>query len=424
MVIGALGWWLLPDSKDSAEVVDAVAELPAGEPLAVPELVGVVDTQDEALREVVEVAPKPEPVLEPSAVMPKAEPDPEPELVEKALGVDIEALVPELAGTDRELVMKMHRLFDDYDVPEAGVVVLDIKTGKVLAEVGHRNGQSERAAANQARWPGASIFKIVTASALLKVGIRPEDQWCFDGGFRKLTLRDVKGKTGATCSSFATSFARSYNVPFGRWADRRLSPASLADQASKLGFGSAASLGMIAGASKRAQLPTERLEFAQAAAGFGDIELSALHGAMLASLVASGGVATEPRYDDKTKVVRQRLLPIGRAKALQAMMVKTVASGSARRAFREHGRSVMRKDGAGGKTGSLSVKGRDLSWFVGFAPADNPKVAVGAYVANHPTWRIRATYVGREALRSAIYGTTPYRPRSASAAAGTRPDGS
>ena len=442
MTVGLVGWWSMandPELDGGAEPVlaDASAELvtseairpereraeppepetkPAQEPsVATEPVIAQAPSVPAKPQPSVELPAKARPALEPEAKPALAvKPEPKPVAVEKAVGVDLETLAPKLAGTDRELALKMHRLFNDYDVPEAGVVVLDVETGKVLAEVGHQNGQSDRAAANEARWPGASIFKIVTASALLKAGVSPSDKWCFDGGFRRLTLRDVKAKSGGTCSTLNTAFARSYNVPFGRWADRRLSTKTLGEQAAHWGFGSGTPLGMRAGAAQRATLPSDRLEFAQAAAGFGDIKISALHGAMMASIIASGGVATEPRYDDTTKAVRQRILPIARAKALQTMMVKTVTSGSARRAFREHGRSVMRKDGAGGKTGSLSVKGRDLSWFVGFAPADNPKVAVGAYVANHPTWRIRATYVGREAMRSALYGTSPYRPTSAS----------
>ena len=98
------------------------------------------------------------------------------------------------------------------------------------------------------------------------------------------------------------------------------------------------------------------------------------------------------------------------------MMVATVKSGTARRTFKEQGKPAMGKHGAGGKTGTLGHRGRDLSWFVGFAPADNPRYAVGAYVANRPTWRIRASYVGREALRSVLLKTTPYRPRKSSLA--------
>ena len=61
----------------------------------------------------------------------------------------------------------------------------------------------------------------------------------------------------------------------------------------------------------------------------------------------------------------------------------------------------MRVPGAVGQTGTLADRApfRDYSWFVGFAPKDNPKLAVAAVVVNEPLWRIRAAWLGREGLR-------------------------
>ncbi|WNZ65952.1 penicillin-binding transpeptidase domain-containing protein [Myxococcus sp. MxC21-1] len=80
------------------------------------------------------------------------------------------------------------------------------------------------------------------------------------------------------------------------------------------------------------------------------------------------------------------------------MLEETVTSGTARAVFRERG---FRVDDAVGKTGSLADREpfRDYSWFVGFAPKDNPRVAVAAIIVNDPKWRIRGT--GWAARRSA-----------------------
>ncbi len=55
-----------------------------------------------------------------------------------------------------------------------------------------------------------------------------------------------------------------------------------------------------------------------------------------------------------------------------------------------------------GKTGTLSDKDpyRDYTWFVGFAPADNPEVAVATVIANDRRWRVHAPAVAREALEA------------------------
>jgi peptidoglycan glycosyltransferase len=58
------------------------------------------------------------------------------------------------------------------------------------------------------------------------------------------------------------------------------------------------------------------------------------------------------------------------------MMISVVANGSGRRA---------RIDGVqvAGKTGTAQTTGApDHNWFIGFAPADDPKIAVAVFVAN------------------------------------------
>ena len=60
-----------------------------------------------------------------------------------------------------------------------------------------------------------------------------------------------------------------------------------------------------------------------------------------------------------------------------------------------------------GKTGSLSSHNRpfkDYSWFVGFAPANDPQIAVAAVVVNGLKWKIHAPFVAREALRVYLMG--------------------
>ena len=74
--------------------------------------------------------------------------------------------------------------------------------------------------------------------------------------------------------------------------------------------------------------------------------------------------------------------------------------------YRERG---MRVPGEVGKTGTMADRSpfRDYSWFVGFAPKDNPKVAVAAVIVNEPIWHIRATWLGREAMRLGLARLPP-----------------
>ncbi len=320
------------------------------------------------------------------------------------------------AGVDQVLSKKMFTLFDDYDVPEAGVAVVDIRSGEVLTALGYKDGQLKSELAKEARWPAASVFKIVTASALMGKGLHSKTNICFNGGFRPITASDLRGTTGNTCASMKTSFSRSYNVPFARWSNVFLTRDELTREAHAFGFQRASALGLPKASNGKLEIPIDKVKRGGAAAGFGEIHLSPLHGALMAAAIGNGGAVRKPVWKAGQATQEVRVFPSKRAGALKDMMVATVRSGTARRTFKEQGKPAMGKHGAGGKTGTLGHRGRDLSWFVGFAPAENPRYAVGAYVANRPTWRIRASYVGREALRSALLKTTPYRPRKSSLA--------
>jgi len=55
-----------------------------------------------------------------------------------------------------------------------------------------------------------------------------------------------------------------------------------------------------------------------------------------------------------------------------------------------------------GKTGTLTdyKTNRYYTWFVGFAPAEQPEVAFSTLVVNTPNWTIKAPQLAREVLRS------------------------
>jgi cell division protein FtsI/penicillin-binding protein 2 len=102
------------------------------------------------------------------------------------------------------------------------------------------------------------------------------------------------------------------------------------------------------------------------------------------------------------------------AARLAEMMRETVVSGTARRAFRRSG-GPMRGVTVAGKTGSLAEARpyRDYSWFVGYAPADRPEVAVATVVANERLWHARAPTVAKEALEAYFAARTARGVRTA-----------
>ena len=312
---------------------------------------------------------------------------------------------------DPELQEQLTQVLKSYRVPYGAVVAIDPATGRVLAMAEHSRVRPDlRGLATQALFPAASIFKIVTSAALLAEGVKPEDEECFHGGKRRLHQKLlVDSQRDGNCYSLAMALGKSANVVFGKMTLKHLNPLKLRGWAEALGFNRPLSFDVPTGVSLAA-IPEDAFGLASTGAGFGDVYLSPLHGAALAAAVANKGVWRQPALveRDGEDAAGQRVLTEEQARALTEMMEQTVTNGTARRIFRERGHQV--KD-AVGKTGSLADKNpfRDYSWFVGFAPKDNPKVAVAAVIVNEPLWHIRATYLGREAMR--LYLDAQDKPR-------------
>ena len=68
-------------------------------------------------------------------------------------------------------------------IPEASVVLLDPQSGEVLVYASHVEQGPTRDLPSEARAPAASVFKIITASALVDdAGIGPDTRQCYSGG--------------------------------------------------------------------------------------------------------------------------------------------------------------------------------------------------------------------------------------------------
>lgn len=306
---------------------------------------------------------------------------------------------------DSSLQDQLTRIMKDYQVPYGAAVVLDPSTGRVLALAEHSQAQPDmRGLTTRAVFPAASIFKIVTGSALLEAGVSPFEEACFHGGKRRLSERLLEdSERDGACYSLADAMGKSANVVFAKMTKKYLAADALRRMAARLRFNRPISFPIPTDISL-ASIPDEEFALAEAGAGFGDVYLSPLHGAALAAASATGvwrdPVIFEPPADAPPPSAEQVLSPEVQ-RNLAGMLEQTVTNGTARRIFRER---AFRVEGAVGKTGTLADKNpfRDYSWFVGFAPKDHPRVAVAAVIVNDPLWRIRATWLGREAMRLAL----------------------
>lgn len=322
---------------------------------------------------------------------------------------------------------RLDRYLESYAVPWGAVVVMEPATGRVLALAEHSRAEpGAKDLPLQARAPAASIFKIVTAAALLGQGVTPDEEVCYHGGDHRLQPRLLADdpRRDRRCVTLASAMGHSTNVVFAKLANRGLSPDALRAEASNFLFNAPIPFTTPVQVS-HAEIPDDGFGLANTAAGFGDVRLSPLHGALLASIVANRGTFVPPVLVDSTEGVALPPAPPTRrvvseevAAAIADMMETTVTEGTARRAFRRPGPSLHSVSVAG-KTGSLADRDpyRDNSWFVGFAPVDHPQVAVAVVIVNQKMWRIRATTVAREAFAAYFAEQVAARPSGVRTAA-------
>lgn len=346
------------------------------------------------------------------------------ELVEQRFVVPLEgerqAVLTLQPGLDRFVGDLLRR----YEVPYAGVVAVEPQTGKLLAYVSHSSAEPEaRDHVLDASAPAASLFKLVTSAALLEHGVGPDTNTCYHGGASKLTMAELvdNPKLDTACLSFSQALGWSVNAVFGKLALKRLDPKTLGRYAGAFGFGETLPFDLPTQPSF-IEIPSSDIEFARTAAGFWHMRLSPLHAAMVAATIANQGRMMRPQIvervlDEKGKllmksepVLHRSVLERRTADQIARMMRYTVSSGTAKKFFfDEKGNPFLPGVEVAAKTGTLSKERpyRGYTWWVGFAPANAPKIAVAALVVNSPKWRIKAGYVGREALRHYLFTKPP-----------------
>ena len=171
------------------------------------------------------------------------------------------------------------------------LVAIDPKTGHVLAYVGYEAGKGDSArVVTDPGPPAASVFKIITASALLDAGVKSSTSVCYGGGMRGLVAADLvdSPKRDRWCATMADALGYSINAVFAKLADRHIDEARMTQYVSAFGFGQRLPFDLPTTPSP-CDVPDSRLERARMAAGFWHSQMSPLHGALVAATIANGG---------------------------------------------------------------------------------------------------------------------------------------
>jgi peptidoglycan glycosyltransferase len=241
--------------------------------------------------------------------------------------------------------------------------------------------------------PPGSTFKLVVASAALASGRYTPDSTFPNVASYTLPQSSsvVSNAGGGTCGggdtvTIATALRLSCNIPFAELAVE-LGDDAIRAEAEKYGFNSSFSMPLT---STPSTYPSNLDAPQTALSGFGQGQVRAtpLQMAMVSAGIANDGVVMNPRMIDRViepnlSVAEEgsssefgRALESNTAAQMVTMMTANVQDGAA---------SNARIDGVqvAGKTGTAENDARPYTlWFTGFAPADDPKVAVAVVVEN------------------------------------------
>lgn len=313
-------------------------------------------------------------------------------------------------------LMRAHHL------PEAAVVLMDTATGRLLVYASHVDHGDKHDLCAEAGAPSASVFKVVTAAALVEdAHLGADTKQCYSGGEQRISALDLvdSPQRDRWCTTLAGALGRSINTVFARLAKEHLAPAQLDAMARRFGYGQAMAFDVPVQPSTL-HVPSEPLGFARTAAGFWNTSLSPLGAVEMSAIVARGGETIRPSVvesvtSDASGVVwsapetpeSRRVIASETAAELETMMARTVSEGTSYRAFHDaNGRAFLPGIPVAGKTGTLTDGDtqRYYTWFTGFAPLraepGSGQVAIAALVINGPSWEVKANVLARDVLRA------------------------
>jgi penicillin-binding protein A len=275
-----------------------------------------------------------------------------------------------------------------------GVAVLNPRNGDVLALAG---------LAVSAPQPPGSTFKIVTLSAALQAGVAKPSSTYPVRTFATLSGVKLRNASNESCGGTLTSaFVVSCNSVFAPLG-AKLGARRLLARAEAFGFNEPPRV-----PAAKPNTISKRLKdsLAVGAAAIGqDRDLATPLGmASVGATIAEKGVRARPRIVRSDKVQRHRAVRAKVAAQVREMMIGVVRGGTGTAAAIP-GVTVAGKTGTAElvptANGASNPKNTD-AWFVAFAPAANPRVAVAVMLVGAGAGGKAAAPIAKQVLQAAL----------------------
>ena len=308
---------------------------------------------------------------------------------------------------DLEISEAAYKAFGRY---RGSIVIVDPHTGEILAAVSDRRTwrQGGTPAFEQLREP-ASIAKLITTTAAWRAGYEPDDE------FRRMRCRGHESYSGQLlyCPAIVgrlrgldRALAVSCNVAFANLG-MKVGRERLLQEFRRYGFDSRHQP-LLGG--RIVQAHGDDRQLADLSIGLEATEITPLHAAMLAAVVANDGVMAEPTLvaaEDGRLGLHPRPLPISQgrrvidrewARELRQAMETVVRAGTAQRIWPPRNFPVAMKTG----TASDPRYGFYVN-YIGFGPTTDPRLAFCVRITDRPTSskvRYAAQQVSYQLLRN------------------------
>ena len=328
-----------------------------------------------------------------------------------------------LLTLDPTLQKVIYRHFKNSKAALGAFVMMEVDTGRIigLSEYINREHSVTRKLqikedvhlALNALAPSTGVFRLVTIAALLNKGIKPLQSFCYTKFKYSITMRHLSNKDPNNCNNLQQASADTDYSFFAYMSHHNLAVEDLKRMALHLGFDRKIPYFGLPYELNTAYIPTTDIRRAYTALGFRNSKSNALHAAMLARAIATDGQLKPPYLVDKIirndgkevpspplKPVAQGMGPASAAR-LRRVLQLSMKGKEIAKAFQNWPRSLSHMKVAGQSSvrtyrNPYFVR---YTWFMGYAPIEDPKWSFAVMVVNHDTWYVRALDVANRVLK-------------------------
>ncbi|MBU0469794.1 MAG: penicillin-binding protein 2 [Candidatus Omnitrophica bacterium] len=304
----------------------------------------------------------------------------------------------------------LESMFLKHKAKSGSVIVMDVKTGEILAlanlptyDLGDVEKSSPESRTNRAisyLYEPGSVFKIVTAAAALEEEKFDEKDIIFcENGKYKVSRNILTDHTPHGKLTFSEVFEVSSNIGVVKIA-QELGSSIIYKYASRFRFGKMTGIGLrgeVAGWLKKPSI-WSKTTIGAIPIGY-EVTVTPLQLICALSSIANDGVFMKPfvvKYikDNQDQIIQSfnpqvldRVISVDTARRIKKILVQVVEKGTAKRA-KIKGIKVAGKTGTARKViDGKYAQGKYYATFMGFAPADDPRIAAIAVMDEpHPSY--------------------------------------